>query len=125
MKINWKDFGLALVIGLIVCISIALIIISGIFATLMLAILMIGIPLMFYFLRNKSEILEAGLISFLLGVIIYWVDLLLFISIPRNPRDPMILLPNPITTSLSFGIISTMIGLIIWFAVKKLKWEKS
>ena len=96
-----------------------------------------GIPLIFYFYRNKTDLKEAIIVSFAFGFVFTVVFNLLTILLAMYPiipdlYDSTFLLPSPETlflyisvASIISAILTLIYGLIIWFAVKKLKWEKS
>ena len=154
MKINWKDFGLSSAIGLILYIfSITAITFYYDFVnthvinilhltsadigllTSALAIfsdyfLVFGIPLAFYFWRNKCELKEAAALSLIFGLtfkllrIILYVTIMMFTAftwlIPR-----VVDWPGLIFALILNGIWVVVYGSLIWFAINKLKWEKS
>lgn len=96
-----------------------------------------GIPLIFYFYRNKTNLKEAIIVSFAFGfvfTVIFSLLILVLAIYPITPDlyDPTFLLPSPETLFLYISVASILsaiqiliYGLIIWFAAKKLKWEKS
>lgn len=147
MKINWKDFGLMFVIGIILYILLtASKIASGRtefqvgytpqLVDILYIILLFGIPFAFYFLRNKSELKEVVVVSFAFGltfpILLFHLILFIYSLINSFSHDAVIMLypgitnwPGLVITLITYAIIITIYGLIIWFAVNKLKWEKS
>ena len=140
MKINWKDFGAMFAIGvvLIVLVQLLFTLLDGeILYRPSLLLISYGIPLMFYFYRNKTELKEAAVVSFYFGFIasiFFNLILILLIIYPLVPTEfaGTFLMPEPIgllialfINSIIYAILNLIYGLIIWFALKKLKWEKS
>lgn len=138
MNINWKDFGLMFVIGLIVSLItlVATIILTSFYGIILLtALLGYGISIVFYLWRNKSDILEAAIISFVFGItfvvfftqvaqLIYMISWHYTISDWISSWGSWIDLSS-INLIYYYGIPVMIYGLIIWFVINKLKWEKS
>jgi len=132
MNINWKDFGLMFVIAFLIFI---IEFILGEFIWMLLLLIPMMIPFIFYFYKNKVELKEAAVISIIfttLFVILFWV--FLFIIDPGIFEGLLFLIVFTLdlpwgslavfamfVSALIFTLIVSLIGLIIWFAVKKLK----
>lgn len=133
MNINWKDFGLMFVIAFLVFI---IEFILGEFIWLLILLIPMVIPFIFYFYKNKVELKEAAVISIIfttLFLILFW-----FFVFIINPGILEVLCSfisyqvyvgtwgylavfAMIASALIFTLIISLTGLIIWFAVKKLK----
>lgn len=146
MKINWKDFGLMHPVALILMLALGLLTstiaflipptFESIFQFILLGIILFsyGFVLIFYFWRNKSKLKEAAPVSFIFGfsfsilifltmfIIEYISCMIAQIEMPVFEISDLFEL---IRAFVSNAIIVMIYGSIIWFAVKKLKWEKS
>jgi len=125
MNINWKDLGQALFFGLLFYYFLNLTFANPLSVVITcLLFLLPAISLGFYFRRNNSTLVEAGLISFVFGVIIGAV--VAFLPEIITQQDVVsIRLQNPIYVTILLAGMYIIIGLFVWFAVNKLKWEKS
>ncbi len=112
MKINWKDFGLMVVLAVVLFLATL--------EPLLTFLVILAIPLVFYFWRNKSKILEAGVLSFIFGAI---VGLIIGFSPTILPQqgDVAILYLSPFFVAGIFALLSTVIGLLVWFLIKQVK----
>jgi len=146
MKINWKDFGLMFVIGIILYLLYTIImemlieshffdplllvspllvneLISKIYQLMNLFVIP-AVALIFYFWRNKSDIKETIVISFVFAFIMQYLMVFIWAiehELPISISDLLEIL----IWQVSDAVIITICGLIIWFVINKLKWKKS
>jgi len=139
MNINWKDFGIICIIG-----ALLFLITSNISYSIekdswpghIVFIISTIVSLGYYFSKNKCELKEAAFISIIFTVVLLPLSWFFLFIISSDFAAALLLIPM-VLLGLPFGyfgivlliifilIVGLSIGLIIWFAVNKLKWEKS
>ena len=131
MKINWNDLAIAYLILLIwFSVSGAIFLLIPNIPSILWTFTVLALPLAFYFWRNNCSVMNAGIVSFILGVaslllpflwnILYEFMIVTFSdTVIHSPTMGLFDITTFIIQLILIGLSGMISGLIVWFTINK------
>jgi len=118
MEMNWKDFIIALLIGLVLDVLLIYLLNGILFLSVMYQYIVISsiIALIFYFLRNRNTLLDTAIISFVYGFVLSFLEGLLLV-LPSLLRLSPLGFYVVLYVGCISGFIATVVGCIVRYVI--------
>ncbi len=118
MEINWKDFIIALLIGIVLDVLLIYLLNGILFLSVIYQYIVISslTALIFYFLRNRNTLLDTATISFVYGFVLSFLECLPIV-LPSLLRLSALGFYVVLYVGCISGLIATVVGCIVRYVI--------